>query len=117
LFRDRPKDGDHGILENSARVEIWFRKRSESNAVTAEPVEVLQGFQRTLSSQPVKRPENEDIEAPLGSIGHHGLKLSPIGLAARIVVFVLADDGPALSLAKFSELGGLVGGFLTFVFG
>jgi hypothetical protein len=77
---------------------------------------VLQGFQCTLSRQSVERPEDDDIEAPLGRIGHHGLKLNPIGFAARIVIFVFTNDAPALSFAKFSQLIGLVGGLLTFVF-
>jgi hypothetical protein len=77
---------------------------------------VLQGFQRTLSRQPVERPENKDIKAALRSVGHHGLKLGAFGFAARIVIFELANDDPALGLAKFCQLGGLVGSLLTLVF-
>jgi hypothetical protein len=96
--------------------ESRFGEGTEPNAVAAEPVEVLQRFQCTLSRQPVERPENEDIEAPLSGVSHHGLKPSAIRFAAGIMIFVLAKDHPALSLAKFSQLGGLVGGVLTFVF-
>jgi hypothetical protein len=116
LFCDRPKDRDDRILEDSTRVEVWFREGSEANAVAAEPVEVLQGFKCALSRQPVECPKHYNIKAPFGGVGHHGLKLSPIGFAARIVIFVLNND-PALGLAKFFQLVGLVSGLLTFVLG
>ena len=116
MFCDGPKDRDDSILEDSTRIEVRLRERMEPNAVAAEAVEVLQRFQCALASQSVERPENEDIEAALGGVSYHGLKLSAIGFAAGIVVFVFAYDHPVLSVAKLPKLVGLVGGLLTFVF-
>ena len=68
-----------------------------------------------LSGQTIERPENDDIEAAPGTVGHHGLQLSSIGFAPRIVIFIFTHDGPALLFAKLSQLIGLVGGLLAFV--
>jgi hypothetical protein len=116
LFCDGPKDRDDSILEDSARIEVRLHERMEPNAVAAEAVEVLQRFQCALARQSAECPEYEDIEAALGGVSYHGLKLSAIGFAAGIVIFVLANDHPVLSVATISTLVGLVGGLLTFVF-
>jgi hypothetical protein len=100
LFCDGLKDRDDSIFENFARIEVRLRERMEPNAVAAEAVEVLQRFQCALASQSVERPENEDIKAALGGVSYHGLKLSAIGFAAGILIFVLANDHPVLSVAK-----------------
>ena len=60
---------------------------------------MLQGFEGTLTREPVELPENQNIEAALSRVGQHGLKPSSVGFAARIVIFVLTNDDPALSLA------------------
>jgi hypothetical protein len=61
-----------------------------------------------LANESIQCPKRDYVESPPRGIGHHGSKLSAIGVPAGFVVLVLDHDCPILRLAEFAELFKLV---------
>jgi hypothetical protein len=72
-------------------------------------------FVRAFSAEPIQRPEQDAVELSFCRVGHHGLELRAVALAARIVIFVFQYDGPFLGGAELAKLISLVGNLLPFV--
>ena len=101
LFRDSTKNRDHSVFENATRVQVGLGEGSECNAIIAQLIKALQGFECTLPGESVQSPEKYKIETAPSGVGHHRLKLGPAGFATGLVVFVLDFDEPSLSAAEF----------------
>jgi len=115
LFCDGSNDCDYNVFEETTRVEVGFGEGTESDAIAAQPREVLQGRESPLPCKPVERPEERYIKTPLTGVGHQPLKLRAVGFITRIVVLIFADDRPALRPTKLTQLASLVSSLLSLV--
>ena len=96
LLGDGGQDGDHGILEDIAGIEILLRVGAEADAPLREPVEQEQSRQRALAGEPVERPKEQNIEAAIFRIGEHFLERGPVIAFRRDGIAIDAKNLPVL---------------------
>jgi uncharacterized membrane protein len=78
------------------------------HSVACEPVQVLQGFERSLTGQAIQGPEEQHIEPVLTGVFEHVSELGAIGMVARDLIDVFGYDLPAKSAGELTELVELV---------
>jgi hypothetical protein len=115
LFCNRGQDGDYGVFENPARIEVLLGEATVVHAIGCEPVEMLEGLEDTFAREPINRPEKQNFKLTLRRRAEHGLKIDAIRSRAGFTVNKLLDDNPILPTGELSQLNELVFNFLAFV--
>lgn len=115
LLGNHCQNGQHGVLEDPARVQVLFREGPIANAVSGEPLQVLKSFEDSLTAEAVQTPEQDAIKLALRCVHKQALELFAVGVLAGCPVDVFASDRPALLCGEVSKLGQLVLSVLAFV--
>ncbi len=95
LLRDCGYDGDNGVAEGAAGVEVLLDEAAIADAVACQPLQMLQCWQNAFAAESVERPEQQNVELPLGCSLKHLLELLAVGDLAGFVIDVLGDNSPA----------------------
>jgi len=105
-FGDRADDDDDGPTERTTGIEIL----AEADVLDVEVVQLVQHFQEVAdgSSDPVRSPDQDDLEPTAAGIPKQLVKTWPLRLRAGDPVGILGDDLEAALVshrAKVMELG------------
>ena len=76
LLRYCGKDADHGFLEDAGAVEVLFSERPVIDAVTGEPMQVIQRLHGAFAAEAIQAPEQKAIKLPPGGRYSHPYKLT-----------------------------------------
>ncbi len=105
-FGDRADDHHDGAAQRAARVDLL----AEADELDVEPVQLVEHFEEVLHGpgDPVRSPDQHDVEAAAAGIVHQLIQTGPAGLGAADPIGVLLDDLIAAlggHLAQVVELG------------
>jgi hypothetical protein len=98
LLGDCGHHGNYGIAEDSAGVEVLLGEAAIADAVACQPLQMLQCWQNAFPAEPVERPEQQNIELPLGCGVKHCLELLAVENLAGFVIDVVGNNRPAAAL-------------------
>ena len=68
LLGDGGDNRDHGVAKDAAGVEILLGEAAIADAVAGESLQMLKRGQNAFPTEPVKRPEQENIKFPLTGV-------------------------------------------------
>ena len=89
-FGDRADDHDDCAAEGTAGVDLL----AEADELDVEPVELIEDVEEVLyrPGDPIRSPDQHDLEAAAPGIPHHGVEAGTLGLGAADHVGELLDD-------------------------
>ena len=115
LLRDRGENGNDGILEDPAGIEVRLGETAITDAGSSQSVEMSEGFEDAFASEAIERPKQEQVKTAMCGIAEHFLELDAVTLSAGLAVGAFAGDRPTLFCGELTELRELVFDILAFV--
>jgi hypothetical protein len=79
---------------------VLFCEADELNTVGSKAFDVFKGFSGAFARQPIKRPNQNQIELPLSRVREHATEFSAIRSASALVVNVFGCDFPSLGASE-----------------
>ena len=89
-FGDGADDDNDGPAQRPFGIDIF----PELDELDLEPVQFVQYFQKVLHrpGDPIRSPDQNNIEPAMAGVGHHQIETGPFGLGAAGSIGVLVDD-------------------------
>ena len=99
---DRSDDDHDGPAQRAAGVDLL----AEADELDVEPVQLVEHFEEVLhrSGDPVRSPDQDDIEAAAAGVGHHLVQSWPASFHAADLVGHLRDDLVAALRGHLAEV-------------
>ena len=101
-FCDGADDDHDSPAQRAGGVDIF----PEADELDLEPVEIVENIEEVLHrpGDPIRRPDQDNIEPAAAGIGHHLIEPRPPGLRTADPVGVLVDDFVATLAGHLAEI-------------